>query len=78
LWKGLKSIGTATLQCVRDGKETTETRYYISSLPVGVKQFAHAIRRGLAKVPGGLKPLGGEDFASRLSTFRFATAPLGP
>jgi predicted transposase YbfD/YdcC len=44
LWKGLKSIGTATLVCIRDGKETTETRYYISSLPVGVKQFAHAVR----------------------------------
>jgi predicted transposase YbfD/YdcC len=44
LWKGLKSIGMATLVCVRDGKETTETRYYISSLPVSVKQFAHAIR----------------------------------
>jgi predicted transposase YbfD/YdcC len=44
LWKGLKSIGIATLVCVRNGKETAETRYYISSLPVGVKQFAHAIR----------------------------------
>jgi predicted transposase YbfD/YdcC len=44
LWKGLKSIGMATLWCVRDGKETTETRYYISSLPVGVKVFAHAVR----------------------------------
>jgi predicted transposase YbfD/YdcC len=44
LWKGLKSIGVATLACVRDGKETVETRYFISSLPVGVKQFAHAIR----------------------------------
>lgn len=44
LWKGLQSIGTATLSCVRDGKETTETRYYISSLPVGVKQFARAAR----------------------------------
>jgi predicted transposase YbfD/YdcC len=44
LWKGLKSIGTATLACVRDGKETTETRYYISSLAVSVKQFAHAVR----------------------------------
>ncbi len=43
-WKGLKSIGMATLVCVRDGKETTETRYYISSLKVGVKQFARAIR----------------------------------
>jgi predicted transposase YbfD/YdcC len=44
LWKGLKSIGMATLVCVRDGKETTATRYYISSLPVGVKVFAHAVR----------------------------------
>jgi predicted transposase YbfD/YdcC len=44
LWKGLKSIGMATLVCVRDGKETTDTRYYISSLPVGVKVFAHAVR----------------------------------
>ena len=44
LWKGLTSIGMATLVCVRDGKETTDTRYYISSLPVGVKQFAHAVR----------------------------------
>jgi predicted transposase YbfD/YdcC len=44
LWKGLKSIGMATLVCVRDGKETTETRYYISSLEVSVKLFAHAVR----------------------------------
>jgi predicted transposase YbfD/YdcC len=44
LWKGLKSIGTATLMCVRDGKETIETRYYISSLEVSVKRFAHAVR----------------------------------
>src|SRR5205807_1800445 len=44
LWKGLTSIGMATLVCDRDGKETTETRYYISSLAVGVKQFARAIR----------------------------------
>jgi predicted transposase YbfD/YdcC len=43
-WKGLKTIGMATLVCVRDGKETTETRYYISSLEMGVKQFARAIR----------------------------------
>ncbi len=44
LWKGLKSIGMATLKCVRAGKETLETRYYISSLEVGVKRFAHAVR----------------------------------
>jgi predicted transposase YbfD/YdcC len=44
LWKGLKSIGTATLFCVRDGKETIETRYFISSLAVSVKLFAHAVR----------------------------------
>jgi len=44
LWKGLKSIGIATLVCVRAGKETIETRYYISSLAVSVKLFAHAVR----------------------------------
>ena len=44
LWKGLKSIGIVTSQCLRDGKETIEVRYYISSLAVGVKLFAHAVR----------------------------------
>jgi predicted transposase YbfD/YdcC len=44
LWKGMKSIGVVTSVCVRDGKETIETRYYISSLAVKVKQFAHAVR----------------------------------
>jgi predicted transposase YbfD/YdcC len=43
-WKRLRSIGMATLVCVRDGKETAETRYYLSSLPVGVKRFARAVR----------------------------------
>jgi predicted transposase YbfD/YdcC len=44
LWKGLKSIGLATSCCVRDGKETVEVRYYISSLEVDVKPFARAVR----------------------------------
>jgi predicted transposase YbfD/YdcC len=43
-WKGLLSIGIAYLWSLRDGKETSEVRYFISSLPVKVKQFAHAIR----------------------------------
>lgn len=43
-WKGLRSIGIATLICTRNGEETAETRYYISSLPVGVKRFARAVR----------------------------------
>jgi predicted transposase YbfD/YdcC len=43
-WKGLKSIGVAVSECVRDGKETCEVRYYISSLAVGVKRFARAVR----------------------------------
>jgi len=44
LWKGLKSIGVVVSHCIRDGQETVEKRYYISSLAVGVKRFAHAIR----------------------------------
>lgn len=44
LWKGLRTLGVVVSVCVRDGKRTVETRYYISSLEMGVKQFAHAIR----------------------------------
>ena len=44
LWEGLKSIGVVDSVCIRDGKETVETRYYISSLDVCVKKFAHAVR----------------------------------
>jgi predicted transposase YbfD/YdcC len=43
-WKGLMTIGVAMLTCLRNGKETSETRYFISSLAMGVKRFAHAVR----------------------------------
>jgi predicted transposase YbfD/YdcC len=44
LWKGLKSIGMVVSECLRNGKEAVEIRYYISSLAVSVKRFANAIR----------------------------------
>ena len=44
LWKGLRTIGLVVSTGIRDGKETTEVRYYISSLRMGVKQFADAVR----------------------------------
>lgn len=44
LWKGLKSIGLVSSRILRDGKETIEFRYYLSSLTVDVKLFAHAVR----------------------------------
>ena len=43
-WKGLRTIGLVLLTCLRDGKETIEMRYYLSSLPMGVKRFARAVR----------------------------------
>lgn len=43
-WAGLMTIGVAFLTCLRNGKQTTERRYYISSLAMGVKRFAHAVR----------------------------------
>jgi predicted transposase YbfD/YdcC len=43
-WTGLNSIGVVTSCCHREGKETVEVRYYISSLAVGVKRFARAVR----------------------------------
>jgi predicted transposase YbfD/YdcC len=43
-WKGLKSVGVVTSRCLRDGKESIEVRYHISSLTVDVKRFARAVR----------------------------------
>jgi predicted transposase YbfD/YdcC len=45
-WRGLKSIGVAISEVVRDGKVADEVRYYISSLAVepDAKAFAHAVR----------------------------------
>jgi predicted transposase YbfD/YdcC len=45
-WRGLKSIGVAVSEVVRDGKTVDEVRYYISSLPVeaDAATFAHAVR----------------------------------
>lgn len=43
-WKGIATIGVAMMLCVRNGKETVDIRYYISSLTMGVKRFAHAVR----------------------------------
>ena len=43
-WKGLLTLGVAMSYCLCDGKETAEVRYYLSSLALGVKRFAHAVR----------------------------------
>ena len=45
-WRGLKSIGVAISEVVRDGKVADEVRYYISSLAVepDAKAFANAVR----------------------------------
>jgi len=43
-WKGLRSIGAAMLVCERDGRDTCETRYFLSSLPVDINLFARAVR----------------------------------
>jgi predicted transposase YbfD/YdcC len=44
LWQGLRTIGVLISICFRNGKESVETRYYLSSLPLGVKRFARAVR----------------------------------
>jgi predicted transposase YbfD/YdcC len=44
LWKALRTIAVVTSLCVRDGKETAEVRYYISSLTMDVKRLARAVR----------------------------------
>lgn len=43
-WKNLLTIGMVILTTIRGGKETTEMRFFISSLGLGVKRFAKAVR----------------------------------
>lgn len=43
-WTGLRSIGMIRKTIEKDGESKTETRYYISSLPVNVIDFSNAIR----------------------------------
>lgn len=43
-WKGLRTIGLVIYESQRGGKDTLEVRYFISSLRLGVKQFARAVR----------------------------------
>ena len=44
LWKKLRTIGIAVRTSRQGDKETTEVRYFISSLRLGVKQFARSAR----------------------------------
>lgn len=43
-WAGLKSIAMTRNTITKKGKSTTESRYFISSLPLDVKEVARAIR----------------------------------
>ena len=44
LWKKLRTIGVAVRTSLQDGKETTDIRFFISSLSLGVRRFAAACR----------------------------------
>lgn len=44
-WTGFESVGVAIRQSMQQGQETTDTRYYISSLKMNAKRFAEAVRR---------------------------------
>ena len=43
-WKGLKTIGVVVYKSIVRGNETTEIRYFISSLPLDIQTFAKATR----------------------------------
>lgn len=44
-WAELNSIGMVTRCYTKDGKEYSDVRYFISSLKMGVKEFARAVRQ---------------------------------
>ena len=43
-WTGLKSIAMTRNTIIKDGNQTSETRYFISSLPLDVHEISRAIR----------------------------------
>ena len=43
-WAGLQSVGQAITISQRDGQETSDVRFYISSLAPRVKRFANSVR----------------------------------
>jgi predicted transposase YbfD/YdcC len=43
-WEGLQSVGMVEAVREINGKASTERRYYLSSLPLGVETFARAVR----------------------------------
>lgn len=43
-WKGLKAVGAAVSETVRDGKTACQVRYYILSRRLSAKEFAAAVR----------------------------------
>ena len=43
-WAKLTTIGVAVRHCCQQGKDTYDTRYYLASLPLGVKRFAQVVR----------------------------------
>lgn len=44
-WPGLKSVGMVTCDVVKDGKTSTETRFYLNSYDGDAKKFANAVRK---------------------------------
>ena len=44
-WVGLKTIGMVTRCYTQNGEEYSDVRYFISSLKLGVKEFARAVRQ---------------------------------
>ncbi|QAU23227.1 ISAs1 family transposase [Dyella sp. M7H15-1] len=43
-WRGLQSIGMVKRECIQDGKQTCETRYFIAAIAPDAQRFAHAVR----------------------------------
>lgn len=68
-WPGIKSIGQAINVTTQGGKETSETRYYISSRAPKVSEFSQSVRKhwGIESMHWVLDVVFGED-ASRIRT----------
>ena len=74
-WKSVQRIIRITANTLSYGKYTTETHYYISSLTVNAKTFAHAIRSHW-KIENALHYVKDVSFEEDTSRIRTGQAPL--
>lgn len=74
-WKDLRTVGCVESTRIVNGKETVETRYFISSCPQNIKAFAHSVRKHWA-IENELHWVLDVEFGSDLNRMRMGNSAI--